>query len=426
MERLSTVETLGAVETYKERDDCRICNTKLEVIQEFGELALPAWEKEENPIHVPMTLCMCPECTTVQLKQTTNPELLWNENYGYRSGVNETMVSHLKGISEEAQQTVPLKSGDIVIDIGCNDGTLLKNYPNNVMKVGFEPSSNTLPYMHDNMVGKGPWKTYVDFFGKDNYNHDFNSRAKVVTAISMFYDLENPNEFVEDVDSVLDKDGLFIIQQNYLPSMIANNAFDNIVHEHLEYYSLKSMQNLLSRHNMEIFDADINSLNGGSLRTYIRKVGSNLAREGSEGRIDQIKALEEGLDLTNPQLYKDFVRRTAENGVKVKDHVQNLVDEGKKVYVYGASTRGNTLLQVYGLNSELISGAAERNKDKWGKFIVGSGIPIVSEEEARNEADAFLVLPWFFKKEFTEREEEFLNQGKELIFPLPEIEVVRK
>jgi hypothetical protein len=248
-----------------------------------------------------------------------------------------------------------------------------------------------------------------------------NKKANIVTAISCFYDMEEPNSFLSDVRKILDKDGVFIIQQNYLVEMLKQNAFDNIVHEHLEYYSLFSLENLLKRHGLEVFNVEKSDINGGSFRTYISNKGKRRAMKS----VINMRVKEKNMNLKSVRIYTDFAERVKNNKNILHKFVSNLVKINKKIFVYGASTRGNTLLQYYGLDNKLIKAAAERNPEKWGKKIASVGIPIISEEQARKERpDYMLVLPWFFKKEFLQREKNYLKLGGHFIFPLPKFEVI--
>jgi SAM-dependent methyltransferase len=370
---------------------------------------------------------LCNHCHLIQLKQTTKPELLWNAEYGYRSGINDTMRYELKSIALQAEQLTGLGQEDIVLDIGCNDGTLLDSYSNpNIIRVGYDPSHNVIS-IADQLLkkyGEDQYSLFTDFFTSLPYNNLFKKKAKVVTAIAMFYDLNDPNTFLKDVCEVLDDDGIFIIQQNYLMGMIQFNAFDNILHEHLEYYSLHSLSNLLKKHNLEVFDVLTNNINGGSFRTLIKKRGAKMkTSEGQENVAKMLKS-EKAQGLINKNIYHEFAKNVKENGNRLKDFLTREVKRGKKIYVYGASTRGNTLLQYFGIDHSLVTAAAERNPYKWGKKTVGTNIPIVSETEARNaRPDYFLALPWYFRNEFIKRERQYLSQGGKFIFPLPKFEV---
>jgi hypothetical protein len=239
----------------------------------------------------------------------------------------------------------------------------------------------------------------------------------------MFYDLDDPNTFISDLKEILDKNGILIIQQNYLVGMLLQNAFDNIVHEHREYYSLLSLEKLLDRHGYEIFDVELHDLNGGSFRTYIchqgaRKIASSVIK---------LRESEKELGLQDKGIYQQFAGRIHELKEELYGFIASEVKKGKTIYVYGASTRGNTLLQYCGLDNTLIRKAVERNEEKWGKKIASVGIPIIPEEQARKEKpDYMLVLPWFFKEEFVKREAEYIEQGGKLLFPMPKMEIVGK
>jgi NDP-4-keto-2,6-dideoxyhexose 3-C-methyltransferase len=428
---MKEIEGVTRKEPFLERNSCRSCgeNTMAEFLS-LGEHYLPGFGENVKTEKVPLTICFCENCTLVQLKHTTHPHLLWNENYGYRSGVNETMRKELSVIARKAQEYSELEDEDIVVDIGANDGTLLKSYTKDVVRVGFDPSKNLAPYFYDNLkdFGVAKYKLFGDFFRKEPFLRNYDKKAKVVTAISMFYDLEDPNQFVSDVKDILNPRGIFVIQQNYIGGMLEKGAFDNICHEHLEYYSLTSLQNLLHRHDMEVFYVTTNDLNGGSFRTYIRHkgaaVGDGLHIAIGWDSIYRMKQKESKMALNKKKTYKEFASRVELNTNRLGEYVRKLKREGKKVYIYGASTRGGTLLQAAGLDHNQIDGAAERNSDKWGKYMQSTGIPMVSEDEAREKADVFIVLPWFFKKEFVEREIEFVKRGGKMVFPLPEFTII--
>jgi len=328
------------------------------------------------------------------------------------------MRNELKEIAEQSMDKIDDSGKKIIaVDIGANDGTLLKNYPENVKKVAVEPVKKLAKNCKD-------FADVVinDFFNYESYEKAMGGKkADIVTAISCFYDMEEPNVFVEDVTKILDKNGIFVIQQNYLVKMLTQNAFDNIVHEHIEYYSLISLQNLLSRHNLEVFDLELRELNGGSFRTYIGYKGM---RPISTAVYEQTE-LEKLIKLDRKKIYSDFSKRIKENKKAVQAFIKEANAAGKKIYLYGASTRGNTLLQYYGITNKQIPYAVERNPEKWGTKIASVGIEIISEEQARIEKpDYMLVLPWFFKTEFLKREKKYLHSGGHFIFPLPQFEVI--
>lgn len=394
--------------------NCRSCySEKLVDILSLGTQYLSDFinKGDPKPEKYPLNLVYCQNCTLVQLKDTVPAKSLYTDHYGYRSGINQTMRDHLREIVEDAKKRIGLLSpGDIVLDIGANDGTLLSNYSSKYVRVGFEPVKKLASECE-----KHAEVVVNDFFNYDAYNKNVHGKATIITAISMFYDLDDPNQFVEDIKNILYDEGIFVIQQNYLLGMIWKCAFDNVVHEHLEYYSLKSLEHLLNRHGLEIVDVGLNNINGGSFRTYIKHMDN----------VKSLRMLEIQKGIDKSELYNSFIQQV----YKIKDQLRSLIEEenkkGKIIYVYGASTRGNTLLQFCGLDHTLIRAAVERNPDKWDKMIASVDIPIISEEQARKDKpDYMLVLPWFFKEEIIKREAEYLKNGGHLIIPLPEIEII--
>jgi hypothetical protein len=333
------------------------------------------------------------------------------------------MTAALQDIASSAERLLRLKGGDTVLDIGCNDGTLLRSYRTpGLALAGFEPATNLIPFAEE-----GTTEIINDYFTLGKYREHLESDAKVITTIAMFYDLEDPNRFVEDLVECLEYDGVWIIQMNYLPSMLKQNAFDNICHEHLEYYSMTSLRNLLTRHALEIFDVELNDVNGGSFRVYVKHDTSRSVRggKGSRERLARIEKLEADMRLSDRHVYLDFASRVKSLSDRLYQFVKSEHERGKRIYVYGASTKGNTLLQFCNLDHTLIDAAADRNPDKWGKKTVGTLIPIVSEEQARaDRPDYFLVLPWHFLDEFVARERPYLTSGGKFIVPLPQFRLV--
>lgn len=399
---------------------CRVCNSKnLTAVISFGDLFLSDYvTKPAKPPKYQLNLVMCKNCTLVQLRHTTPQSELYTEHYGYKSGINQTMQRELSDIVEKSlEKTVTASTSMRVVDIGANDGTLLKYYPKHMERIGVEPIKTLAKEcnQHADIV-------INDFFTYDAFRkYAGEKKATIVTAISCFYDMEKPNEFVADVKKILDKSGVFVIQQNYLVKMLTQNAFDNVVHEHLEYYSLLSLQNILKRHGLEVFEIELRELNGGSFRTFI---GFQNKRPVSNTVLEQIE-LEKLVGLSRKKVYTDFAKRVKSIKNEVYEFINTEVSRGKTVYLYGASTRGNTLLQYFKLNNKLIKKAVDRNPKKWGKQIASSGIPIISEEQARNEKpDYLLVLPWYFKDEFISREKAYLKKGGHFIFPLPRLTIV--
>ncbi len=410
----------------KIRKDCRLCySTKLKNVLSLGNLYVSDFvHKNRDGLRAPLDLVVCDECLLVQLKHTTvNPEKLYR-TYWYKSGMNKTMINALSDITIKIEKSINFNKEDIVLDIGANDGTLLRSYSNrHLVRVGFEPARNLIPEAEvDNDMIINNFFNYKEFV--KNYPH---KKAKVITSIAMFYDLEEPNIFVNDIVKTLDQHGIWVIQMAYLPLMLKFNAFDNICHEHIEYYSLLSLENLLRRHHLVVFDVELNDVNGGSFRIYVKHKSNKqiIPFPNANSRIKDLrdKEKESGLETIKP--YKEFEGRVLALKEKCVSFIKEAVKKKSTIAVYGASTKGNTLLQFYGLTSKHIKNAAERNPSKWGLKTVGSGIPIVSEVEVRaQKPDYLLILPWHFLKEFMDREQEFLKYGGHFIVPLPEFKII--
>ena len=411
--------------SYRQIKECRSCGaTELRPILDLGRQWIsdfPLESNHEGQEAVPLELILCEKsaggCGLLQLRHTTDSELLYR-HYWYRSVINTSMRLALRNITESLEAKVELGSDDLVLDIGCNDGTLLRSYSIPGLRlVGFEPARNIVADAEKdttrifNTFFNAP--DFVDAFGKGS--------AKAITSIAMFYDLDDPNRVVADVAECLAPEGVWVIQMAYLPTMLEDTMFDNICHEHLEYYSLSSLEVLLKRNSLEIADAELNDVNGGSLRTYIRHAGSGAAESPfGDGRVEGLRRFEAAIGLDDKQVYEEFGNRTREVCTTIKTFIEREVAAGKRVHGYGASTKGNTLLQLAGFDSSLIEAIAERNPDKWGRRTVGSNIPIISEEEMRAEApDYLLALPWHFLDEFRQREHAFLQGGGQFIAPLP-------
>jgi SAM-dependent methyltransferase len=381
-------------------------------------------EQPDGP-KAPLELALCNRCKLLQLKHTVSGEMVY-QTYWYRSGTNQTMRSALVDISGTAERLMALRAGDAVLDIGCNDGTLLASYKTQgIFRIGFDPAENLAV-----LSRKVADKVINDFFGSNAFHRDpdlKNRRPKIVTSIAMFYDLEDPNEFVSNIKEVMDPSGLWVVQMSYLPLMLKQRDIGNICHEHLEYYSLQSLEYLLALHDFAIVDVELNDVNGGSLRAYIRNRGASgaawddktLQRQAAE-RVEALRQQEVKIGLGESATYREFGAWLERIKRDVSTFISDQVRQGRKVFVYGASTKGNTMLQYFGLDHQLIGAASERNPDKWGKVTVGTRIPIISEADARiAKPEYFLVLPWHFLDEFREREKNYLLNGGRFIVPLP-------
>ena len=394
---------------------CRSCDSSLIRVLSLGDQRITGWldhPDEAGPV-APLDLVLCSntECRLLQLGHTVNSDLLFR-NYYYRSGMNQTMRDALADITTQSQKKVVLERRDTVVDIGANDGTLLNTYPQGITKIGFEPALNLREDAE-----RGGNHIISDYFSRQAYPEKAD-KAKIITAIAMFYDLEEPHQFVSDVADILADDGVFTMQLSYLPLMLFQNAFDNVCHEHLAYHSLRSLDFIVSKHGLKMFDAEINDVNAGSIRVY-------MGRERSPSpMMIALRRWEEAIRLDTRHPYDEFAERVEAIRDQLVNIVGDITSEGKKVYGYAASTKGNVTLQYCGFGPEHIPAIADINRRKWGKYCAGSGIPVVSEEEARKDnPDYFLVLAWAFMDEFRRREEKWRRRGGKFIVPMPEVRI---
>lgn len=416
------------------RTTCRISGEPLIELFSLGDHYISDFLPDGIPPRspkVPLTMCLAPKSGLVQLAHTVPSDSMYEE-YWYRSGTNESMVEELKQIAESTVRLMRMSSGDIFIDIACNDGTLFSFVDPSIVRIGFDPAKNTY-YESD----KSRFDLFInDYFGAEAYKNSAwgSKKAKVITTIAMFYDLEDPHDFVSGVKEVLDRDGLWVVQMSYLPLMLRQLAFDNICHEHLEYYSLEAMKFLLDQHGLEIVDCQLNDVNGGSFRVYIRHADADPAafatapyRDVAAHRAESVLAYEKKLKLKDMETYRQFYEKACDLRDKTLAFIRAEKAKGKKIWAYGASTKGNTLLQWWGVDRKLIDGIAERQPMKYGRRTVGTDIPIYSDEDMRKaEPDYLLVLPWHFIESFVRREKEFLERGGRFIVPCPTFSVIGK
>jgi len=404
---------------------CRICkNSNTVDVIDLGihqiSSRFPSTNTEKVP-QAPLVLTKCigeGACNLLQLKHTVNSKELYLHDYGYRSGINNTMTTHIEDLVKEIEELY-VKDGDIVLDIGSNDATLLKSYKKIVKLIGIDPTGEQFREYYSSNI------TLVsDFFSESVFKNLEVGKPKVITSLSMFYDLPDPLGFMSQVASILAEDGVWIMEQSYLPSMIANLSFDTICAEHLEYYAYHQIEWMANRTNLKILDVMLNDCNSGSFRVKLTHQSNTKYIQRTEN-IRNVKEIEKNMDINNPGIYTDFMKKCDEIKISLTNFLKEQTSNGKRVCLYGASTKGNTLLQYFDLNSSIIECAAERNPSKYGKFTPKSLIPIKSEEEVRKlKPDFMLVLPYHFKKEFLNREYKYLNNGGQFIFPLPHIDVV--
>ncbi len=405
---------------------CRLCgNEELAPLLDLGEqVPTGMFVKEAVPVAAgPLQLVKCHgkagRCDLVQLRHSYDLGELYGKNYGYRSGLNQSMVRHLKELVEKAVALAAPEPGELVVDIGSNDSTLLRCYPDGLARVGIDPTSEKFKSYYPKDVVRIP-----DFFSSDKVSAAAKGRrAKIVTSIAMFYDLESPLAFMKEVRDVLAPDGIWVFEQSHMPTMVAKNAYDTVCHEHLEYYGLRQIHWMTERAGLKILDVSFDDTNGGSFRVTAGR--SDGPRPEARALVERLLAQEDKDGFTSLAPWEAFRARVFKHRDELVALVAKLEKDGKKVFGYGASTKGNVLLQFCGLTAEDIPCVAEVNEDKFGCVTPGSRIPIVPEADARaRRPDYFLVLPWHFKEGIARREKAFLKSGGKLLFPLPEIEVI--
>lgn len=409
--------------------NCRCCGRPTKEVFSLGDLFVSDFLKPNEQPRTgkhEMKLLLCTYCSFLQLEKSAPPETMWGK-YWYRSGINKSMVKELKDVVTSSLECIQMNPGDVFLDIACNDGTLLSFVPHEFDRIGIDPSDDSFK-KESSLHGK----IVQDYFSADAYKSVTSKKAKIITIIAMFYDLEDPNKFLKDINEIMDDEGLLVLQLSYTPLMVKQLAFDNICHEHIGYHSLGSMTNLLYKNGFKIVDCILNDVNGGSFRIYVRKVNSDDLkfksspyRDVASFRIRSLLEYEEGLGIYNENFYQDFY----EEMKKLRDETVTFIlrerIKGKKIWAYGASTKGNTLLQWYGLDNSVIEYAVERSPYKLGLRTAGTNIPIVSEEDMRKaKPDYLLILPWHFISDFKNRESEYLKNGGKFIVPCPRFEII--
>ena len=412
----------------RHRQTCRVCKSPaLTKVIDLGEQFLQGSfvkpDKRMPPLRkLPTSLVRCDPmrdekaCGLLQMEYTVPPNILYSQ-YWYRSGTNRTMRDHLAGIVNSSLSLYGQTPG-IVLDIGSNDGTLLSFYNKDIKKIGIDPSD-----IASNAVIENGTVIRDLFPSQELIAHLSGSKIDIITAIAMFYDLESPADFVSGIRNVLADDGLFIFEMSYMPTMLKKCMYDTICHEHLEYYSLAVVEHILRLDDMKIIRAELNDSNGGSIRCFATHGRSFKYRSDIDG-LHAIREDEFNLALDTDRPYRNFQDRINIHREELNQLLWSLKREGKKIHIYGASTKGNTIMQWCGIDNRVIDYAAERNPEKFGARTLGTDIPIISEDESRAmKPDFYLVLPWHFRTEILEREAETMRRGIQLIFPLPTIEI---
>ena len=413
---------------YQKINQCRICgNKELEVIIKLGNQALTGLFplKNERVPKGPLTLVRCVKtkknnaCGLVQLLHNYDLTVLYGDNYGYRSGLNKSMVDHLTYVVGDIKNKIKLKKGDLIIDIAANDGTLLKAYgKNGLTLVGIDPTIKKFKKFYPSHI-----ETISDFFSAKKTKFKYKQKAKVITSIAMFYDLEHPITFMEEVREVLAQDGLWVLEQSYMPRMLSNVSYDTICHEHLEYYALSQIKWMADKVGFKIVDVELNDINGASFRVTLAKKES-LFKENTRA-INKILKNEEKIGIHRSSAYKKFEKSVKKHKKELRSFLNKLKKKKIKILGYGASTKGNVILQFCGITKKDIPFILDVNEYKYGRYTPATKIPIISEEEGKSlKPEYLMVLPWHFKKNTIEREKEFLKKGGHLFFPLPILEVI--
>ena len=409
---------------YKTITSCRICGgNELTSVFDLGNQALtgvfPRSQKQEIT-NGPVELVMCSSsggCGLIQLKQSYDISEMYGDNYGYRSGLNPSMVKHLHSKVAKIVSAGILNKDDLIIDIGSNDATTLRSFPSGRYKlVGIDPTGSKFSKYYPSDIELIP-----DFFTSDVVKKHFGDvRAKVIMSFSMFYDLEDPVKFSREVRDSLANDGVWIMEQSYLPSMLKTNSFDTICHEHLEFYGLKQIDFIAKKVGLKIKDVEFNDINGGSFSVEL--VHNDSPLKCNETHVQKILDDEDSLGISNGKVFKDFSDRVHGEQKKLLDFLNDCKNQGKKVSGLGASTKGNVLLQYYNLDSSLISEIGEINEEKFGCFTPRTDIMMVPESEMlEKNPDYILVLPWHFREFFISMKK---LKGRKLVFPLPNFEIV--
>jgi hypothetical protein len=416
---------------YKEIRKCRVCgNTDLVPILHLGNQYLTGVfpkKKDEIISFGPIELVKCQEdrqgkfCGLLQLRQSYDLNEMYGWNYGYRSALNQSMVDHLHRKVKNILKRVTTVSGDIILDIGSNDSTLLRAYHSNeVTLVGIDPAGEKFREYYPDHIQLIP-----EFFSAQSFKKELGEKkAKIITTIAMFYDIENPLDFMREVCEILAHDGVWVFEQSYMPAMLEKNSYDTICHEHLEYYRLKQIKWMTDRAGFKIIHIEFNDINGGSFSIMAAKSNSPIGK--GTGLIERILNVEENKGLSSLKPYLEFNRRVYKHRQELRECIQNIRSENKLILGYGASTKGNVILQFCGFTDKDIPFIAEVNRDKLGCYTPGTYIPIISEEEAMAmHPDYFVIFPWHFKESFLKKERAFLENGGMLLIPLPELEIIK-
>ena len=400
-------------------EKCRVCgNTHLVTVLNLGDQYLSGIFPKTIDLNMyrgPLELVKCDEssggCGHVQLRHTFDLPTMYGDEYGYRSGLNQSMVTHLKEKYEKISNDISLQDNDIVVDIAGNDGTFLGFFPDYTRRLSIDPTSKKFAKYYKDGVDK-----VADFFSTEVYKSKFGTeKAKVITSFSMFYDLEDPCEFARQVNEVLDSsNGIWVTEQSYMPEMLRANSFDTVCHEHLSYYGMRQLKYIMDQSNFKIVDFDFNDVNGGSISIVAANKNSNYTECTEKLNAILQTELKEKLNTVEP--WEDLKVRMTDCKEKFYELIRICKDNNLKIAALGASTKGNVTLQTWGIDDTIVEVVGDVNPDKDGSYTPGTWIPITSEDKVLDNYDVFVILPWHFKKFFVNNPK---FKGKTLLFPLP-------
>ena len=401
--------------------NCRNCSSKkIENVFSLGNLFYTGkfFKKNKNPKKGPINVVLCNACKLLQLGNNFDTKYLYGPDYGYQTGINATMTKHVKKVTEVLIKKTKIKKDDLVLDIASNDGTLLNFYNKNIITFGIDPLVDKFSKKYKKINYK-----ISDFFSGNKIKKIiFNKKFKIITALSVFYDLKKPNKFLADAESILDDEGIFLLEFADLGSIIKLNMFDTFCHEHLEYYSVKIISQMCFKNKLRLFDVKYNNINGGSAQLFICK--KNALYRNNQVSLNSAFSYEKKLKLEKKTTFINFFKKINSIKNQLSLFIKKEKNKNKSIHCYGASTKGNVLLQYFKLDNSLIDYAAERNPEKYNLFTPGSKIKIISEKLSREKKpNYYLVLPWHFKKEILKREVATIKKGSKFIFPLPKFKI---
>ena len=386
----------------------------------FGKISFTGKFPKNKKIDIkktPLEIIMCKNCKLIQLKHNYSLKYLYGPDYGYRTGINKTMKDHVKNITTTLKKIVKIRNRDLVLDIASNDSTLLNYYSKKNIRFGIDPLVNKYKKSYSNIDFK-----VSDFFSINKITSKTKQKFKIITALAVFYDLNEPNKFLKDVGQLIRDDGVVFIEFTDMGSMLKFNMFDAICHEHLTYFTSKIFCNIANKNNLRVFDIKFNSINGGSTQYFLCKKNSKF--KTNQVSISRILKNEKKIKLESKETYDKFFFQIKKIKNKLNKIVLNAKRRKKIIHGYGASTKGNVLLQYFKISKKQIDYVADRNPKKSGCYTPGSKIPIISENSSRKlKPDLYLVLPWHFKKEILKREKKVIKNGSKFIFPLPNITI---